>query len=143
MKMKFADSELEYELLEGEYRRYVEEEGQAGEYLCVGVFNTNRVLFHYVDTVKEPVDFVQSVISNIPDFAMDYLINALSENDDMLVRLIFIPGAPTGFEIYYNCYCEENDINSLVAWMSAHNDFAATEYRYTEVINGHQKCVGE
>ena len=144
MKMKFADSELKFKLLDGEYRRYVDDEGNKhAEYLCVGEFDTSRVLFQYIDTTNEVVDYVQSIISNIPEFALDYLVHALSANDDILARLTFYPGAPTSFEIYYNCYCEENDINGLVDWMSAHNDFAATEYRYTEVINGHQKCVGE
>ena len=142
MKMKFADSELEYELLNGEYRRYKEHDGnENAEYLCVGLFNTNKVLFQYIDTLNEPVDFVQSVISNIPEYAMDYLVGVLNKNNNIFIRLTFYPGEPTGFEIYYDCDCKENDINSLIKWMNIHNDFAATEYAYTEIINGHQKHI--
>ena len=140
MKMKFADSELEYELLNGEYRRYADE--GYGEYLCVGLFDTNKVLFQYIDTAMESVDFVQSVISNLPEFAMYYLLNVLHTHSDTLIRLTFSPETPTGFEIYYNCSCRENDINSIIEWINANNDFAAEEYRYTEVINGHQQCAG-
>ena len=144
MKMKFADSELEFKLLDGEYRRYIDEDkNKYAEYLCVGEFDTSRVLFQYIDTTNEVVDYVQSIISNIPEFALDYLVTALSTNNDVLVRLTLYPGEPTSFEIYYHCYCEDNDINNLIGWMGAHNDFAATEYKYTEVVNGHQKCVGE
>lgn len=139
MKMKFADTELEYELLNGEYYRYAEE--QYGEYLCVGLFGNNKVLFQYIDTMNEPVDFVQSLISNIPDYAMDYLVKVLNENSNIFVRLTFYPGNPTGFEIYYDCDCKDDSIGSLIEWMSTHNDFAATEYRYTEIIDGHQKCI--
>ena len=100
MKMKFADSELEYELLNGEYRRYKEHNGnENAEYLCVGLFNTNKVLFQYIDTLNEPVDFVQSVISNIPEYAMDYLVGVLNKNNNIFIRLTFYPGEPTGFEI--------------------------------------------
>ena len=140
MKMKFADSELEYELLDGEYRRYADE--GYGEYLCVGLFDTNKMLFQYIDTTMEPVDFVQSVISNLPEFALYYLLNVLQTNNNMLIRLTFSPETPTGFEIYYDCSCQDNDINSIIEWISANNDFAAAEYRYTEVINGHQQCAG-
>ena len=140
MKMKFANNELECELLEGEYRRYADE--GYGEYLCVGISNTNRVLFQYIDIVKEPIDFVQSIIDNVPDFAMDYLVNVLSNKNDVLVRMTLYPEVPTGFEIYYDCYCENNDVESLVDWMRSHNDFEAEEYRYTEIINGHQMCIG-
>ena len=140
MKMKFANNELECELLEGEYRRYADE--GYGEYLCVGISNTNRVLFQYIDIVKEPIDFVQSIIDNVPDFAMDYLVNVLSNKNDVLVRMTLYTEVPTGFEIYYDCYCENNDVESLVDWMRSHNDFEAEEYRYTEIINGHQMCIG-
>lgn len=143
MKMNFADSELEYELLDGEYRRYVEENGDEGaEYLCIGLFGSNKIFFQYIDTIKEPVDFVESVISNIPEFALDYLVNLLNETEDMLVRATFYPGSPTGYEVYYNCDCESNEISNLIEWMANHNDFAAVEYRYTEIIDGHQKCIG-
>lgn len=141
MKIKFANNEFEGTLTNGEYRRYADE--GYGEYLCVGIFGNNRVLFQYIDTMNEAVDYVQGVIDNIPDFAMDYLVNVLNENNDILIRLTLYPQTPTGFEIYYNCQCEENDVQSLIAWMGEHNDFEAEEYRYTEIIDGHQKCIGE
>ena len=142
MKLQFANRE--FELLNGEYRRYVEEDGtQEAEYLCVGVYGNNRILFQYIDTSKEAVDFIQRVVDNIPDFALEYLINVFEAKNDVLVRMTFIPMLPTSFEIYYNCDCESNDIDNIIQWMSENNDFAATEFRYTEIVNGHQKCVGE
>lgn len=144
MKMKFDNKEFNFELLDGEYRRYVEEDGtRSAEYLCVGICDSNRILFQYIDTTDESVDYVQCIIDNIPEFALDYLTDALDKNNDALVRLTLTPGLPSSFEIYYNCDCEDNNINNIVEWMWINNDFAATEFRYTEVINGHQKCVGE
>lgn len=144
MKMQFNNKEFDLELLDGEYRRYVEEDGsQSAEYLCVGVCGVNRILFQYIDTTGEAVDFVQRIVKNIPDFAFEYLMNVFGQNNDILVRLTFVPVVPTGFEIYYNCDCEDSDVDSIIKWMKENNDFAATEYRYTEIVNGHQKCVGE
>lgn len=140
MKIKFANSNIEGKLLEGEYLRYANE--KYGEYLCVGIFNTNRILFQYIDIANESVDFVQSVVDNVPDFAMNYLEGVLSDKTDVLVRMIFYPGTPTSFEIYYDCYCEEDDVENLISWIASHNDFAAEEYKYTEIIDGHQMCIG-
>lgn len=141
MKVKFANKE--FELLNGEYRRYVEENGtHSAEYLCVGLCDDNKVLFQYIDTMGEVKDFIQCIIDNIPQFALDYLTDILSKNNNILARITLFPTMPTGFEIYYNCNCKNDDVDSIIQWMGDNNDFAATEYRYTEVINGHQKCVG-
>ena len=141
MKMQFANKE--FELLNGEYRRYVEaDHTQSAEYLCVGVCGDNRILFQYIDTVGETKDFIQCVIDNIPKFALDYLTDVLNKNNKVLVRATLFPTMPTSFEIYYDCDCENNDMDSIIQWMSDNNDFAATEFRYTEIVNGHQKCVG-
>lgn len=144
MKLKLDNKEFDFELLDGEYRRYVEDDGsRKGEYICVGVCGVNRIFFQYIDTTGEVVDFVQRIVDNIPDFALEYLMNVFDQNNDVLVRLTFVPVVPTSFEIYYDCYCEGNDINTIIKWMGENNDFAATEYRYTEIVNGHQKCVGK
>ena len=142
MKVQFRNKELD--LFNGEYRRYVEADGtHSGEYLCVGVHEQNRILFHYIDTTGEGADFVQRIIENIPDFALDYLIDVLDKNSNILVRLVFMPVLPTSFEIYYDYSDAANDVDSIIGWISKHNDFAASEYRYTEVIDGHQQCIEE
>ena len=144
MKIGFTNKEFDFELLDGEYRRYVEDDGaQNEEYLCIGICGENRILFQYIDTTNDIVDYVQCVVENIPEFALNYLVNVLDKNDDILVRLTFVPGLPTSFEIYYDCNCKEDGVDNIIEWMWNNNDFAATEFRYTEVINGHQKCVGE
>lgn len=144
MKIQFNNTEFDFELLDGEYRRYVEEDNtRSAEYLCIGICGDHRILFQYIDTTNEIVNYVQYVIEHIPEFALNYLVNVLDKNNNILVRLTLTPGLPTSFEIYYNCDCEDNDIDSIVEWMWNNNDFAATEFRYTEIINGCQKCVGE
>lgn len=142
MKVQFANKE--FNLFNGEYRRYTEgSDVQNSEYLCVGVYGKIKVLFQYIDTTSEDVDFVQCIVNNIPEFALDYLVDILNTNTNMLIRLSFIPTMPTSFEIYYDYDNESNDVDDIIKWMYENNDFAAMEYRYTEVVNGHQKCVGE
>ena len=144
MKMQFLNKEFGFELLDGEYRRYVEDDGtRSAEYLCIGVCGKNRILFQYIDTTEDVEDYVQCVVANIPEFALNYLTNVLDKNDNTLTRLTFVPGLPTGFEIYYNCDCEGDSVDKIIEWMWNNNDFVATEFRYTEIRNGHQKCVGE
>ena len=141
--MRFADSELTLELLNGEYRRYINATDEMrAEYLCVGLLNTNRILFQYIDTVLEPVDYVQSVISNIPEMALEYLVYVLENKENMLVHMVFVPGRETCYDIYYECDCSDNETISLLKWALNHNDCAAFEYKYTEIINGHQVCAG-
>lgn len=144
MKIGFNNKEFEFELHDGEYRRYVEEDGsRSAEYLCVGIDNTNRILFQYIDTTGDIIDYVQSIVDNIPEFALNYLVNVLSQNDNILIRLTCGSGVSAGFEIYYNCDCKGNSIDDMIEWMWTNNDFEAAEFRYTEIIDGHQKCVGE
>lgn len=143
MTTKFTHRGFEFELLDGEYRRYADVGGEHAEYLCVAKYNDNRILVQYVDTTRMVVDFVQTLMDNMPDFAFDYLVGVMNNNSNVLARTTFVPATPTSFEIYYNCDYVGDDIDGIIDWMHRHNDFAAETYRYTEVINGHQKCVGE
>lgn len=143
MTTKFTHRGFEFELLGGEYRKYVDVGGEHAEYLCVAKYNGNKMLIQYVDTTGVIVDYVQTLMENVPDFAYNYLIDVMNKNSNILVRLTFIPAAPTSFEIYYHCDYDSEDIDGIVSWMGHHNDFAAESYRYTEIVNGHQKCIGE
>ena len=143
MTTKFTHRGFEFELLDGEYRRYADVGGEHAEYLCVAKYNGNRMLVQYVDTTGIVVDFVQTLMDNMPNFAFDYLVSVMNNNNNVLARTTFVPATSTSFEIYYNCDYVSDDIDGIIDWMRQHNDFAAETYRYTEVINGHQKCVGE
>lgn len=143
MATKFTHRGFDFELLDGEYRRYVDVGGNHAEYLCVAKYNNNRILVQYIDTAGVVVDFVKTLMDNMPDIAFDYLIGVMSDKNNVLARTTFIPATPTSFEIYYDCDYTNNDIDGIIDWMRQHNDFAAETYRYTEIVNGHQKCVGE
>lgn len=143
MTTKFTHRGFEFELFDGEYRRYADVGGEHAEYLCVAKYNNSKILIQYIDTTGIVVDFVQTLIDNMPDFAFDYLINAMNKHSNVLARTTFIPATPTGFEIYYNCDYVGDDIDGIIDWMYKHNDFAAETYRYTEIVDGHQRCVGE
>lgn len=141
--MKFLYKKFEFELLDGEYRRYVGIQYKGAEYLCVAKYNGNKILLQYVDTNGEIVDYVQTLMDNMPDMAFDYLVDVMNKQSNVLARATYIPESPTSFEIYYDCDYSKDDIDGIIDWMLDHNDWAAESYRYTEVVNGHQKCVGE
>lgn len=143
MTTKFKHRGFEFELLDGEYRRYVDVDGQCADYLCIAKYNDNKILLQYVDTTGAIVDFVQTLMDNMPDIAFDYLMSVMESKSNVLVRATFIPATPTSFEIYYDCNYNEDDIDGIINWMLNNNDFAAETYRYTEVVGGHQKCVGD
>lgn len=143
MTTKFTHRGFEFELLDGEYRRYVDADSKHAEYLCIAKYNNNRVLIQYIDTTGVIVNFVQTLMDNMPDMAFDYLMGVMKNSSHVLARATFIPAAPTSFEIYYDCDYTSDDIDGIIEWMLTHNDWAAETYRYTEVVNGHQKCVGE
>lgn len=136
-----------FEVLEGEYRRYRNhsKEPEHSEYLCVAKYNGNRLLLQYVGTEDETVDFVETLFSRLPEFAFDYLMSVLDKYENILVRATYVSmeDAIASYEIYYDCDCLRDDIDSVLGWMISHNDFASETYRYTEIVNGHQKCVGE
>jgi hypothetical protein len=125
----------------GEYRRFLED--AISYYLCTGTYNVNKIIFQYIDITNEPVDFVQTIIDNLPEAALHYLIDVLNENDNILVRLTYYPGEQTGFEIYYQCDCESNEVEDLIDYILKNNDFACEEWKYTEIINGHQRYIGQ
>jgi hypothetical protein len=143
MTTRFTHKGFEFELLNGEYRRYVDVNEQSAEYLCIAKHNDNKLLLQYVDTTGLIIDYVQTLMDNLPNIAFDYLMDVISQRQDVLARVTFTPATPTGFEIYYDCDYSGDDIDGIIGWMLEHNDWAAESYRYTEIVNGHQKCVGE
>ena len=134
--------DLDVKLLEGEYHRF-QEKDRINFYLCPGLVGTNKLFFQYVDTLGQPVSFVQAVIDNLPKVALEYLVDALNTNENVLVFISHVPGSITRFDIYYQSDCESNATDDLLDWMMDHNDWAAKQYNYTEIIDGKQRPAGE
>ena len=146
MTTKFEYRGYDFELLDGEFRRYrdIPKLENREEYYTVAKYNGNRLFLQHVRTDGKIVDYVRTLFENIPDFAFDYLISVLNSHQSVMVcaSYVAIEDAMTSFTIYYGCDCDSNQIDDILAWMISNNDWAAENYRYTEVIDGHQKCVG-
>lgn len=146
MATNFDHRGFEFELLDGEYRRYRNRPGEPehAEYLCVAKYKGNKLLLQHVRTDGEIVDFVKTLFDNMPEVAFDYLMSVIDKQENVIARITYIAieDAGTAFEIYYDCDCESDQVDAIIQWMLHNNDFAAETYRYTEVVNGHQKCVG-
>lgn len=145
MKDFFVElGDLSVKLLEGEYHRFKQDDdNRPNFYLCPGLVGENKLLFQYVDTLNQPMDFVQTVIDNIPDVALKYLVNVLNTYKNVLVFVSYVPGGITCFDIYYGNTCKSNNTDDLLDWMMDHNDWAAKQYNYTEIIDGQQKPAGK
>ena len=146
MATEFEYRGFEFELLDGEFRRYRDfpELANREEYLTVAKYNGNRILLQHVRTDGEIVDYIRTLFEKIPDFAFDYLMSVLNSHQSVMVCAFYvaIEDAMTSFTIYYSCDCDSDQIDDIIAWMISNNDWAAENYRYTEVVDGHQKCVG-
>ena len=146
MATEFEYRGFDFELLDGEFRRYRDfpELANREEYLSVAKYNGNRILLQHVRTDGEIVDYVRTLFEKIPDFAFDYLMSVLNNHQGVMVcaSYVAIEDAMTSFTIYYGCDCDSDQIDDIIAWMISNNDWAAENYRYTEVVDGHQKCVG-
>ena len=129
-----------FELLSGEYYRYQGRE-EDNEYICIGKCGGNTVFFEYLDTTGEVVNYVETIVENLPDIAYGYLMDVLSKHNGILVRIYYLPGETSSYEIYYNYNGNSSEVFYLVDWMQEHNDFANMQYKYTQVIDGHQTCV--
>lgn len=141
ISIKLGD--LNVKLLEGEYHRFHKEDGSKDYfYLCPGLVGENKLLFQYVDTLYQPVDFVQAVIDNLPTVAIEYLVDVLNTHKNVLVFISHVPGSITCFDIYYGNTCKSNATSDLLDWMMDHNDWAARQYNYTEIIDGKQCPAG-
>ena len=146
MATEFEYRGVKFELLDGEFRRYrgIPELANREEYFTVAKYNDNRLMLQHVRTDGEIVDYVKTLYENIPDFAFDYLMSVLNEHQNVMVCATYVAleDAMTSLVIYYDCDCESNQVDDIIAWMINNNDWAAENYRYTEVVKGHQKCVG-
>ena len=146
MTTNFEYRGCDFELMDGEFRRYRDfpELANREEYLTVAKYNGNRILLQHVRTDGEIVDYVRMLFEKIPDFAFDYLMSVLNNHQSVMVcaSYIAIEDAMTSFTIYHGCDCDSDQIDDIIAWMISNNDWAAENYRYTEVVDGHQKCVG-
>ena len=97
-----------------------------------------------MDTTGDIVDYVKTIISNTLSFALEYLMDTLNANENLLVRMVHVPNTSTTYEIYYDVHTIKNvNVESLTEWMAANNDFSADDCRYTEIVNGHQKNLEE
>lgn len=128
----------------GEMHTLVENSGETSKYyVALAEVGSNTILFHYTDASQNTLDYVDSIINGLPDFAKNYLAQVVNDNDNLLIHWSQYPNTDSGYTIYYDCDCENKDLIELPYWMQVNNDFAFVDYRYTEVKNGHQMIVGQ
>ena len=144
--IRFNRSNLTFKLLGGEMYRVTENNGeQYAYYLQLAKYRTNKVLFYHDGADKEIVNYVKTIIDALPEVATEYLVTQLRIKKNVVVRCWYsAESGNSAYEIYYDADdCLSEDNQEIAKWMNEHNDWSAEEYRFTEVINGHQTVIGE
>lgn len=130
-------------LITGETHRLVNDLGQQTSYYialaeCLGHY----ILFCYTDMNDDSVNYVSEIIDGIPSFASNYLIDVMQNNNSLLIYITRYIDSDSCYDIYYNFNGDDFSIDGLVNWMQLNNDFAAVNYRYTEIKDGKQTIPG-
>lgn len=128
----------------GEMHRQMDEVGNMFEYYiatanCLG----HTVMFCHTNIDDYNVNYVDKIIDGIPSFAANYLLSTMYNNDNLLIYITRYSNADSCYDIYYDFNEEDKSIDNIVNWMQLNNDFAMTNYKYTEVKNGKQTIPGQ
>lgn len=130
-------------VITGEIHRLRDDLGNESEYyVALGNCLGHTVLFNYTHINNYDLDYIYEIINGIPEFASNYLLNVMQNNDNLLIYLTRYLDVDSCYDIYYDFDGDDLSINGLVNWMQLNNDFAATSYRYTEIKNGKQSIPG-
>lgn len=127
----------------GEVHRQVDEFGNESMYYvalaeCLG----HNILFCYTSIDKHDINYVNEIITGIPSFAANYLLDVIQNNDNLLIYITKYTNADSCYDIYYDFNGDDLSVGGLVNWMQLNNDFAMVNYRYTEIKNGKQTILG-
>ena len=123
----------------GEIHRLRDDFGnESAYYVAFGNCSGHNILFNYTNIDDYNLDYVSEIINGIPDFAANYLVGVMQSNNNLLIYLTRYMGSDSCYDIYYDFDGDDLSINGLVNWMQLNNDFAAVNYRYTEIKNGKQ-----
>ena len=128
---------------DGEIHRLRDDYGnESSYYVALGQCLGHNILFNYTNIVDYNMDYIFEIISGIPTFASNYLLDVMQHNDNLLIYITRYLDVDSCYDIYYNFNGDDLSINGLVNWMQLNNDFAAVNYRYTEIKNGKQSIPG-
>lgn len=130
-------------IINGEMHKQVDEFGnEAMYYVALAECLGHNIVFCYTCIDAYDINYIDKIIEGIPDFAANYLLDAMTHNDNLLVYITRYLDVDSCYDIYYDFDGDDISINGLVNWMQINNDFAMTNYRYTEIRNGKQTIPG-
>lgn len=110
-------------------------------FVAIGTCGTHTILFHRMFESDQIEDFIDSIITGLPSQAEDYLDEVLTTNDNVLVHWSRYHNTPSAYDIYYDFTGDNQSIEEMLNWMQLNSDFAATNYRYTEIKDGKQTVI--
>ena len=111
-------------------------------FVAIGTCGTHTILFHRMFEDGQIEDFIESITAGLYNFAEDYLDEVLTNNDNVLVHWSRYRNTPSSYDIYYDFVYDGQPIEEILSWMQLNSDFAAIDYRFTEIKNGKQTAIG-
>ena len=128
----------------GEMHRQIDEFGNmSAYYIAIGDCLGHTVLLCYTNIDNYNINYVDKIISGLPNFASNYLLDTMYNNSNLLIYITRYLDSDSCYDIYYDFKSEDKSIDNLVNWMQLNNDFAMTNYKYTEIKNGKQTIPGQ
>jgi hypothetical protein len=126
-------------IITGEVHRQIDEfDQQSAYYIALAECMGHYVLFCYTDIHDYNNNYIAEIIDGTPSFASNYLVDTMQHNDNLLIYITRYRDADSCYDIYYDFNGDDLSIDGLVNWMQINNDFAAVNYRYTEIKDGKQ-----
>lgn len=104
--------------------------------------NGNQLMVNYIeDSSKTPNDFVFAVLDNVYTHALEYLSNALTNEEDVFVNAFRYKDSPTAYDIYYGCEDQFETPADAARWVLAHGGIKNNGHYYTETRDGEKTAI--
>lgn len=130
-------------VLYGEMHRQIDDyANETAYYIALGHCLGHKIVFCYTNIDNYNMNYVQEIMNGIPNFAANYLLDVMHNNNNLLIYITRYADADSCYDIYYDFDGDDMSISELVNWMQLNNDFAAANYRYTEIKDGKQSIPG-
>lgn len=135
--LDFFDHSMD--VITGEVHRWRDDDGnESACYLALAECLGHNIVFNYTYVDNESVNYINEIINGLPVFASNYLLNVMENNSNLLIYITRFKNEDSCYDIYYDFEEDDMSLDDVVNWMQLNNDFAAVNYRYTEIKNGKQ-----
>lgn len=104
--------------------------------------NGNQLVLTYVaDSGNTPEDWCFAVLDNMYNKALQYLSDALTNEENVFVNAFRYKDSPTAYDIYYGCEDQFETPADAARWVLAHGGIENIGHYYTETRDGEKTAI--